>query len=181
MLRGREARYSGAMAGHLIVFAGLPGVGKTTLARALSQHIEATYIRIDSLEQGMRNGGISQSIGGAGYSAAHAVAGDNLDLGRTVVADSVNPWKLTRDDWRDVAEKHEASCVEVEVVCSDVEEHRRRVQTRQSDVPRLKLPSWASVLARDYHPWDRSHLVVDTANRSVTECVAELLAAVRAG
>jgi len=39
----------------LIVFAGLPGTGKTTLARALSQAVQASCLRIDTIEQALRN------------------------------------------------------------------------------------------------------------------------------
>ena len=38
----------------LIVFAGLPGVGKTTIARELARRIGAVFVRIDSIEYGIR-------------------------------------------------------------------------------------------------------------------------------
>ena len=34
----------------LIVFSGLPGVGKTTIARELGRSLAAVYLRIDSIE-----------------------------------------------------------------------------------------------------------------------------------
>jgi hypothetical protein len=68
--------------------------------------------------------------------------------------------------------------MEIEVVCSDAVEHRRRVETRVVDVPRLTLPTWDAVLRRDYEPWDRPHVVLDTAARSAEESVAMLLRAV---
>jgi hypothetical protein len=42
--------------------------------------------------------------------------------------------------------------LEVEVVCSDTREHRRRVETRRTDIPGLKLPAWGDVLVREYAP-----------------------------
>jgi predicted kinase len=39
----------------LIVFGGLPGTGKTTLARAFAQRRRATYLRIDTIEQALRS------------------------------------------------------------------------------------------------------------------------------
>jgi hypothetical protein len=101
----------------------------------------------------------------------YALAYDNLLVGRDVIADSVNPWMLTRDAWRDVGVRAGARVVEVEVVCTDLQEHRRRVETRKSDVPGLILPDWQAVIERDYHPWDRDRVVVDTAGRKLEESI----------
>ncbi len=110
----------------LIILAGLPATGKTSIARELARALGAVYLRIDSIEQAML-GALSgaRTLDDAGYRVGYAVAGDNLRLGRTVVADSVNPLALTRDAWREVAELAGASCVEVEVTCTDPAEHRR--------------------------------------------------------
>ena len=72
----------------LIVFGGLPGVGKTVLGRALALHLEAVYLRIDSIEQAMvQSGSFRQPLEDAGYRVAYSMAEDNLRLGRIVVAD----------------------------------------------------------------------------------------------
>ena len=102
-------------------------------------------------------------MGGAGYRVAYALAADNLRVGRNVIADSVSPWMLTRDAWRDVGLAANARVLEVEVVCSDAAAHRRRVETRTPDIPGLLLPDWAVVTTRDYRPWTRDRLRIDTA------------------
>src|SRR5215472_82988 len=80
-----------------IVFAGLPGVGKTTLSLELARQIDAVYVRIDSIEQALRDPGlITGSWEDFGYRIGYAVASDNLRVGRSVVADSVNPLPVTR-------------------------------------------------------------------------------------
>ena len=157
----------------LIIFGGLPGVGKTAIARELARQIGAVHLRIDSIEEAIRTSAfVSQPLNGAGYRVAYAVAGDNLRIGRTVIADSVNPIRLTRDAWAEVAARAQVAAFEIEVICSDINEHRRRVEARLSDIAGLKLPSWKDVVSREYHPWDRQHLVIDTASRSVEQSVA---------
>jgi predicted kinase len=153
----------------LIAFSGLPATGKTAIARELARQLGAAYLRIDSIEQALRN--------------SAAIAEDNLRLGRTVVADSVNPLTLTRDAWLEAANRARAGALEVEVQCSDPQEHRRRVEARTTDIPGLRLPAWSGVASREYHPWLRDHLAIDTAGRSVEQCVAiirEALSGVRA-
>jgi predicted kinase len=159
----------------LIIFGGLPGTGKSMIASELARQFDAVYLRIDSIEQAIRDSGVvSQSLNDAGYRAGYAVAEDNLRSGRTVIADSVNPLKITRDAWIGVADLAQVSAVEVEVVCSDPEQHKRRVETRASDVEGLRPPTWQEVVSREYEPWERPHIVIDTASHSVAENVKRI-------
>jgi predicted kinase len=162
----------------LIIFGGLPATGKTTIARNLAQQLGATYLRIDTIEQALRDSTVEGlQVNEEGYRIAYAVAEDNLRLGRTVISDSVNPIRLSRDAWIDVAHRAQARAVEVEVICSDLQLHRQRVETRSVDIRGLKPPTWEQVVAREYDPWNREHIVIDTAGRSAAESVEELRAA----
>jgi predicted kinase len=163
----------------LIVVSGLPGTGKTTIARKLANELAAVYLRIDSIEQSIRNAG--KPVEGEGYSVAHAVAEDNLRLGRIVVADCVNPWPLTRREWRAVADRAGVRALDVEIVCSDPGEHRRRVEGRTADITGHRLPTWQEVVERDYRPWNVERIVIDTARLSVEDSVRSILAEVSAG
>jgi hypothetical protein len=57
--------------------------------------LSAVYLRIESIERPRRRAGVA--IEGVGYKIRQAVAADMLALGRTVIADCVNTWPLTRD------------------------------------------------------------------------------------
>ena len=162
----------------LIIFGGLSGVGKTTIAKELARKIGAAYVRIDSIEQALRNSGkLAGDMDDSGYRAAYGIAEEHLRSSRSVIADCVNPLPVTRDAWRAVAQVSGARLVEVEVLCSDKEEHRRRVEQRRCDIPGLRLPQWEEVLAREYEPWDRAHLVVDTAHCTVSQAVYQVVEA----
>jgi predicted kinase len=161
----------------LVVFSGLPGVGKSTIAAMLARSLPATYLRIDTIEQALRAcATLPAGVVAEGYAVAYLLAEDNLRAGGTVVADSVNPLPVTRDAWLAVANRAHVPVLEIEIVCSDASEHRRRVETRPSNVPGLRLPVWDEVLARDYRPWDRPHVILDTATRTAEDVVEALLA-----
>lgn len=160
----------------LIAFGGLPGTGKTTVARELARRLGAVHVRLDTIEQAMRSCGVVKAdVGPAGYVVAYGVAEDNLRIGRIVVADTVNPVQATRDAWLDVARRAGARVREVEVIWSDPVEHRHRVETRTADIEGHQLPTWQAVVERHYEGWDRPHVVVDTALLGVDEQVAALV------
>ena len=66
------------------------------------------------------------------------------------------------------------NAAEVEITCSDLQEHRRRVEARPADLSGLHLPTWEDVVSREYEPWNRKHIVIDTAAKSVAVVVKEL-------
>jgi len=82
---------------------------------------------------------------------------------------------LTRAAWRGVAERAGVRAIDVEFICSDVDEQRRRVERRRAEEPEAGWPAWREVLERDYRPWDRDRLVIDTTTLSVEEAVREVL------
>ena len=135
---------------------------------------KAAHLRIDTVEQALRElCGIA--VEGEGYRLAYRLAADNLRLGLSVVADSCNPVELTRSEWEAVARNAQARCVNIEIICSDKHEHRRRVEARKATVAGLILPTWNEVERREYHDWTRERIVVDTARKTEDGCFDELL------
>lgn len=149
----------------LYIFSGLPATGKTTLAMLLAKHLKASYLRIDTIEQALRDL-CGLKVQGEGYRLAYRVAADNLKPGNCVVADSCNPIELTRREWEEVATKAGGDFVNIEIICSDKAEHKKRVENRNCSVENLVLPDWKAVLNREYHQWTVPHLVIDTAGEN---------------
>lgn len=157
----------------LFIFSGLPGTGKTTLSKKICRTIDAFYLRIDTIEQALRDC-ISTDIQDEGYKLANKIAAENLALGKNVIADSCNPISLTRDNWQNTATESNANFVNIEIICSDTKEHQQCIETRLSDISGLVLPKWEDVVNREYHPWTHDKIVIDTSNKTPDECFKEL-------
>jgi len=163
----------------LVVLGGLPATGKSTVAAALVRQTGFAFVRVDRIEQAIiASTELEQPLGPVGYVIGYEVAGEQLAHGVSVVAESVNPLAITRNAWRDVAHGHGAGLVEVELTCSDADTHRHRAESRRVDVPGLKLPGWAQLTGREYEPWDRDHLVIDTATRTPDQAAATIVDAI---
>lgn len=158
----------------LYIFSGRPGVGKSTLASALSEHFGATYIRVDTLEQGLRD--LYQTdIYDEGYQLAFRVAKDNLKLGLSVIGDSCNSVTESRTAWQQVATDLGTQFINIEVTCTDKTEHQLRVETRESSIPNLILPTWQNIQERVYQVWDNDVIRVDTAHKTIKQSVSDLI------
>jgi predicted kinase len=159
----------------LLTFSGLPGTGKSTLAQSISERLSTVYLRIDTIEQAIRSSNVLASdIGPAGYIVAYQLAAENLRLGRSVIADSVNPLQITRDSWAEVAHKANVQLIEIEIICSDKSEHRQRIEQRTADIDGLRLPTWEAVTQLNYEPWRTHPIVIDTAHKKIQEAQDEL-------
>ena len=162
----------------LVVICGLPATGKSTIAKIVAERTRTPYLRVDRIEHAIVAWSeLSHPLGRVGYAVAYELAKEQLELGSDVIVECVNPIAVTRESWRRTAEEAGAGILEVELVCSDESEHRRRVETRTSDVEGLSKPTWAAVMAREYEPWTRKHLVVDSTRMSA-ESAAQLITSI---
>jgi len=152
----------------LVVVAGRPGTGKTTLATVLVPAPGPPYLRMDAIVIPLLRGGLTDDEAGAAraaYEVAHELAAENLRAGMAVVVDGLNPTHEGRAAWREIAEGARASLVLLETIVCDPREHRRRVDQRRRRSSGYVGPSWKSIGAQAYDPWDENcygpRLVVD--------------------
>jgi hypothetical protein len=131
----------------LVVIGGLPATGKSTIADHLARLVGAPYLRVDRIEQAIvAYSSLEHPIGAAGYAVAYALAGEQLTLGLDVIVECVNPIALTRDGWAGTAADANAAIL------------------RATDVAGLVKPTWEDVLRREYEPWSRPHVIIDSAD-----------------
>ena len=148
--------------------AGLPAAGKSSVAGGIASALSAPVVSVDPIEAALLRAGIerTQPTGLAAYLAAEAVAGGVLALGQTVILDAVNAVEPARQQWRDLASRHDVRIAFIEVVGSDPAAHRRRLEERVRDLEGFDEPDWASVERRraEYEPWSERRLVLDSVD-----------------
>ena len=156
----------------LIIFRGLAGTGKTTIAKKLAETMHAVYLRIDTIESAIKNPELPE----AGYLTAYSIAHENLALGNTVIADSVNAITESRLAWQKTATDLNIPYIDIEIICSDLAEHKSRVENRNPSTNQTKVPTWEEVIARDYEQsQDKNIITIDTAKTSPEAAVKILI------
>jgi predicted kinase len=151
----------------LVVLAGRPGTGKTTIGRLLARRLRAAYLRTDVIAGPMLYEGLTEDKAAAGrvaYGIAREVATENLRAGVPCVVDGVHATHARRARWRGVCEATRTRLVQLEMTLSDAVEHRLRVEKRQAQG--YLDPTWEQILDMRYDDWseatDGHRLVVDT-------------------
>ncbi|PZF40510.1 MULTISPECIES: ATP-binding protein [unclassified Curtobacterium] len=161
----------------LVQVCGLPGAGKSTLSAAIAELTPSLTLRVDAIEGAMWKYQIPPEQSGiAAYSVMHAIAVPNLRRGQVVIADAVSGVEPARAGWASTAEAAGVPLRVIEVVCADVNEHRRRVEQRANDLPGFTLPTWDEVqrAADEYEPRTDDRLVIDST-RPLEETVRQAL------
>lgn len=130
----------------LIVMAGLPGAGKSTLGQVLGSRLDIRVVSVDPIESAILRAGIDagQPTGLAAYLVAEMHAEGALESGRSVIVDAVNGVDPAREQWVNLAARQQEQLRFIEVVCSDTDLHRKRIEARERLLPHLEL-TWHAV------------------------------------
>ena len=157
------------------MLSGLPGVGESPLARAFCAGARAVHLRADTIDAAvMRSSLAPSSAEEVGTVVAAAQAEEMLVPGHVVLADAVTGEPEAHAIWDAVP----GQAATVEVVCSDVDVHRARVERRRAETPpdACSVPDWPAVASRRWVAWDRPTLRLDSA-REAPEVLAHRLRA----
>lgn len=156
----------------LIVFAGLPGTGKSSLARALARELRAAYLDKDTIKDcAMRLASemnleqAAQLAGALSYELLVDLARDNLTVGLPVVVDSPAAYQLFRNKIKALARALRADLKLIECICTDERMLRERVELRGRDLPAYRTRDWET-FRQDQGRFERltdPRLIVDTA------------------
>ncbi|HEY4225212.1 MAG TPA: AAA family ATPase [Pseudolysinimonas sp.] len=131
----------------LIVTAGLPGAGKSTIAEVVGNRLGVPVVSVDPIESAILSAGIDsdQPTGLAAYLVAETIAESVLSGGGSVIVDAVNAVEPARDQWVKLAARQQTPIKFLEVICSDPEVHRTRLANRNRQLAHLAEPTWHAV------------------------------------
>jgi predicted kinase len=162
----------------LIVVAGLPGSGKSTMAVDLGRALKCAVLAVDQAEAAMWRAGVSPSAPThhAAYLVVGALAAEQLALGHDVIVDAVNGPEPARAQWRELAGQVGAELKFIVVECGDDRVYRDRVEHRTRDIEGFPEPTWEGVLRRraDFPPWTDERLTIDSVNSRAANLQAAL-------
>lgn len=152
----------------LIVFTGLPGTGKSTVAEAVGRDLGIPVFAKDWLEATLRRCELrpqvaERNLGYAAYELLTILAERQLRLGQSVILDSVASVEPIRAQWRVLAKQYGAAWRVIECVASDEAMQRARLEERQRGIPGWHELEWSEVerVKGYYAPWTEERLVLD--------------------
>ena len=140
----------------LVAMAGLPGTGKSTIGQVVASRLGIPVVSVDPIESAILQAGIDsdQPTGLAAYLVAETLAERILVTGTGAMIDAVNAVDPAREQWVNLAARLNEPMKFIEVICSDPELHRSRIESWRKSMPHIQL-TWNAVEQSfdDYAEW----------------------------
>lgn len=154
----------------VIVFTGLPGTGKSTLAEHVARVIHAPAFAGDWLMGALKPHGVLDHLDrpthlAMYYNLLNTLVTRQLILGQSAVVDCLINDGIAAQ-WHDNSARHAARLLIVECVCTDIDLHRSRVVGRTRDIPGWHEIDWDHVerMRHEYPPLTSRHTTIDAVN-----------------
>lgn len=154
------------MTSKLVMFSGLPGTGKTALARQVAAYMRLPLLAKDRVQRALRDH-TPDSDPASGYYLLQDLADEQVSLGLSVILDAVYPMPEFRDAAREMVESYGGKMYAIYCHCSDEAIWRELIRNRVTFIPGWDPVGWSEVerLSRMFVPWAPGEaLMVDAVN-----------------
>jgi predicted kinase len=163
----------------LVVFSGVPGAGKSTLADAAGRELGIPVFAVDWLL------GSLTPFGGRHLDEAWEIGSEllttlalrQLALGQSAILDYPTEEPAIRVRWQSLAQRAGADFKVIVCVCSDPGMHRARLEGRKRGIPGWHdAGDWGNAERRlaEFPPWTGEVLTIDTAQPRESNLAAVL-------
>ncbi len=158
----------------LVLFSGVPGVGKSTLSYRLATETGWALIPRDQIDRSLEQEQVFN--GRASYEVMFGLARLNLQRNVSVILDAVFTVAPLRETAMAIAHETHARFFAIVSTCSDLATWERRVANRPAVVDGWTPANWEEVqrVQTRFQPWQSPHLLVD-AIRPIEENYSTLL------
>jgi len=149
----------------LVIFSGLPGTGKSTLADRLARQLRWPLLCIDDvIGEIPENAGIP--FWDSRVDILLDVVNTQLEVGLSVIVESVF-MNMDRHHTRDLARKHQARFLPIYVFVSDENIWKERVRTRSTEMNDRDVATWENIQhqRQRFREWEPgTALFIDSLN-----------------
>ncbi|MBI3413642.1 MAG: AAA family ATPase [Candidatus Aenigmarchaeota archaeon] len=157
----------------LIMVCGLPGTGKTTISKALSQTIGATLLRTDVIRKEMLSENTyTEKERDSVYGNMFVVADEKLRNGEDCILDGTFYKKSLRDEAKGVADKNKSEFHIVECVLHE-NAVKSRINARKGDESEADFKVYKFV-KKTFEPITENHITIDTS-KDTKECMDKIM------
>ena len=163
----------------IIIVGGVPGAGKSTLAKALSKELNIPTFSKDELEAAVSRVGLcnNKETKGVGFEIMAALAKNQIETNNSAIFDFIASKSRIMEQWPELLE---TDIKYIECICSNEYIHRERIQSRNRNIEGWYELEWKDVLTikKYFQPLMADHLILDSVDdlgENVTKAIEYVL------
>ncbi|MFT5594831.1 MAG: adenylate kinase family enzyme [Oceanicoccus sp.] len=159
----------------MIIIGGVPGAGKSTLAKGLSKELNIPAFSKDELEAAVARRGLckNKETQGVGFEIMAVIAKTQIENDNSAIFDFIASKSRITEQWSELLE---SEIKYIECICSNEEIHKERIQSRNRNIEGWYELVWEDVLTirKYFQPLMTDRLILDSVD-NLNENIAKAI------